>query len=449
MSLLPRLALGTAQADGDLQPMLWALLEVLRRLHVEPQVFQSRCCFSPVDAPRVVLGRCQWHLDSWVMRPDLCREVFVQGARTHDLALVIGQFEAAKRPADTPSATDAQRRGGSLETLCDWLGVPRIVVLDVARLGGCQLPSLPDRTRGVLLDRVADAAALARWQVLLEMHYGLPVLGALGPLPSVRDSIGPWSLHPRAVRETCRLLGDNLSRTLRLDALLRIAQDVAQCSCPDSVATNHHYGSSKVAFAWDEAFNCYFPDTLDLLECNGAKLYDFSLLKSERLPPDIDLVWIGCGHPERHASRLQANVCIRQAIRRFARGGGRIYAEGGGLAYLCEQMHVGERSYRLGEVLSADAYWQPEQAVAAEAELVCHSWLGQPGEKLRGYANPLWKLRPGPGAIPIAHSPQIEHAIIAQNHVLGSRLHLHFSSFPHILAHLLATSSTGNISRSG
>ncbi len=48
----------------------------------------------------------------------------------------------------------------------------------------------------------------------------------------------------------------------------------------------------------DDAFHCYFPDTLDLLELRGATVCDFSPLRDERLPVDTDIVYFGCGRPD-------------------------------------------------------------------------------------------------------------------------------------------------------
>src|SRR5690606_21378146 len=91
-----------------------------------------------------------------------------------------------------------------------------------------------------------------------------------------------------------------------------------------------------VAVAYDEAFRCYFPDTLDLLEHLGATVVDFSPLRDEALPLGTDIVYFGCGHPERYAEALASNHCMMLAIREHVCAGRRIYAEGGGVAYLCQ-----------------------------------------------------------------------------------------------------------------
>ena len=48
----------------------------------------------------------------------------------------------------------------------------------------------------------------------------------------------------------------------------------------------------------DAAFHIYDPDNLDLLRDMGAELVSFSPLKDRQLPPDIDGLYFGGGHPE-------------------------------------------------------------------------------------------------------------------------------------------------------
>ena len=82
----------------------------------------------------------------------------------------------------------------------------------------------------------------------------------------------------------------------------------------------------------------------------GASVVDFSPLRDEALPPEADLIYLGCGHPEQHAAALAENHCMLFAIREHLCAGRRIYAEGGGLAYLCDSILTlaGERVPMVG-----------------------------------------------------------------------------------------------------
>jgi cobyrinic acid a,c-diamide synthase len=224
--------------------------------------------------------------------------------------------------------------GGRLESLCEWLDLPRLVVLDVSLLGECRLPTPPSRIDGLLLDNVASTSDVYRWQTWLEASWGVPVLGALQARPALRaEASGP------RVREACRELGNLLARHVLLERLIQLAgrrplPDVE----PALFRPSRCCEPLTVALAYDAAFNCYFADTVDLLEARGARIVDFSPLADEALPLGTDLVYMGCGHPERFADELARNNCMLVALRNHVRAGRRIYAEGGGAAYLCQHL---------------------------------------------------------------------------------------------------------------
>jgi cobyrinic acid a,c-diamide synthase len=191
-----------------------------------------------------------------------------------------------------------------------------------------------------------------------------------------------------------------------------------------------------VAVAYDNAFHCYFPDTLDLLEARGARLCDFSPLRDESLPDDVDVVYLGCGCPEKYADPLSENHCMKQALRSFAAAGGRIYAEAGGLAYLCQQMVLpaGRRLPMVGALPAvASRVAQPQPPQPAEATLRADNWLAERGSRLRGYLNTNWRIQPIGPLVSLAKEEQLHSSLIGRDAVIGSRLHLNFAAQPAFL----------------
>ena len=166
---MSRVAVGTIQPEADLEPIVWALMEALRRSGVQVQSFHSRACFPPRQAAATVTGFTPRHLDSWLMSPEMCRDIFLRGAHAADLAIVDGHFEPAMAFDDG---------GGKLETLCQWLSLPRLVVLDAAKLCRCRLPQKP-KAEGLLLDQVANVEQLVQLSTDLESLWDVPVVGAL------------------------------------------------------------------------------------------------------------------------------------------------------------------------------------------------------------------------------------------------------------------------------
>ncbi len=387
MLRLPRIALGAIQAGAETQPCSWALLDLFARQGIQVQHFHSQASFLPLNAALPVTGLNSRHLDSWLMSRQTCREIFVHGSANSDLALVEGRFDSQGDPHCSRSGKQGPP-GGRLDVLCDWLDLPRVVVLDASQLVDCELPDRPAQVDGVILDRVPSASDVFRLQTCLEALWDVPVLGALADRGSLQEMIARLPRGAQPPRELCRLLGDQLASFARTDRIRALASrrdfpPVAPVLFQDAASRTGDRSSRErtltIAVAFDSAFNCYFPDTLDLLELRGAKIIDFSPLRDEVLP-DADVVYLGCGHPELEAEALAANHCMLLALRNHVRGGRRVYAEGGGLAYLCEHMETpkGEFEPMLG-VLPAIAHLNRQRSPLrpVEAMVAQDNWLGR------------------------------------------------------------------------
>jgi cobyrinic acid a,c-diamide synthase len=478
MSRLRRLAVGTTQAGVDGRVIKWALLSALVRSGLKVQTFGARACFTPLCAASALTGLSCRHLDSWLMSHDMCRGMFVRGTRGADFALVDGEFnqaglsdEFAPVDDDLFSSTDLSGfisgptpapTGSDLNTICRWLDLPRIAILDVSRLNRCQAPALAPRAEGLLLDGIARPADLAYWQTTLESLWGVPVLGALGEVPTARavmDALPPGKSPPL---DLCEFLARNFVSQVPLARLLRLANERDLPPPPEGdsgeLMMPVSYTRLNVAVAYDEAFHGYFPDTLDQLESAGVSVNYFSPLCDESLPPETDIVYFGCGHPERHPEKLSQNHCMRMALRNHLKKHGRIYAEGGGLAYLCEVLRLADgRQVPMAGILPTAVRESrtPSAATPVEFTLSRPTWLGPRGRRLRGYLSSHWTLEPV--GDPYSHRPEMRGAIamdqlrcvaedahrldlVSREQALGSRVHLNFALLPELFRSFCQTS---------
>ena len=212
-------------------------------------------------------------------------------------------------------------------------------------------------------------------------------------------------------------------------------------SLPAAFPCGEKQSSVRVAVAYDAAFHCYFPDTLELLELCGATVDNFSPLKDESLPPGTDIVYFGCGHPERFAQELAANCCIQTALQTHVCSGRRIYAEGGGLAYLCRDIQdLDGNSLPMAGVLPATARLNPQPVTLdpLEATLAAANWLAPAGATLRGYLNTYWIVEPCDDDLSCyLDDPAHQHDLVGRHHAVGSRLHLNFAAQPAVFRSFL------------
>lgn len=101
-------------------------------------------------------------------------------------------------------------------------------------------------------------------------------------------------------------------------------------------------GALKIAVARDAAFNFMYHENLRALSRLG-KVTFFSPLDDVVLP-EADLVYLPGGYPELHLEKLSANAAMRQSLKAYVENGGKLWAECGGMMYLCD--YIADRDGR-------------------------------------------------------------------------------------------------------
>jgi cobyrinic acid a,c-diamide synthase len=427
MSILTRLAIGAIQPEADCRPICWGLLDALEQSGVRAQLFLSRACFAAHDAATTINGHTPRHLDSWLMTRDSCRHAFWRATADVDAAVVEGRYDAVL----------ANPTGGSLDTLCDWLDLTRLAVIDCSRINDCHLPARP-LADGLLLDCGDGACDLYRWQTIFESLWKIPVVGAIQQSDGVRRAIADLTPGQKPSLELCNELGREFLRHTDINRLLHFASRQllpTNWKLPEQAPASSPRTPLRVAVAYDDAFSCYFPDTLDMLELRGATVRVFSPLRDEHLPPGTDIVYLGCGRPQDHAAALADNHCLMMALKEHICAGRRVYAEGGGLAYLCQHVEMpdGTRIPMIG-ALRAIARRNPVRVVPEPIELSLDRdcWLGSAGSAIRGYLNANWVLEPT-GCLRKLAGKNDQLDIVGHHQVIGSRVHLNFAAQPALL----------------
>jgi cobyrinic acid a,c-diamide synthase len=328
-----------------------------------------------------------------------------------------------------------------------------VAIVDVSALSPCFLPPKPPRLDGLLLDRVENDRAAAYWQTTLSALWNAPVLGWLDEATPLRTLCETLPVGSSPSRELCAALAARLLANTNLEKLLELASRAPPLAIePDEFSWASGHRHFRIGVAYDEAYCGYYPDTLDLLEAAGAELCDFSPLKSGGIPPGVDTVFIGCGHPERFALQLASNHCLKQSLRCFAAAGGRIYAEGSGLAYLCREMVFPcGQSVEMAGLLPATARWLPHAAAAEPTEVTfgATSWLVPSRTLLRGYRHPGWQIEPRGPMVTYAEDARQRLDILGRGNVIGSRVLFNLAANQHLLRRFfepyapVASSATG------
>jgi cobyrinic acid a,c-diamide synthase len=427
MARVPRLAVGIAERNVDSRPLLWALGAVLQQRFGAVQPFLATAHHDGLAGVCLGASRAARQLDSWVMTRGQCRCSFSEAMEDARLGLVIG--EAARPPGGV---------GGDWHTLGDWLDCPKIAVVDVTQIDGCNFPKRPGAIDAILIDGPRDLAEACHWQVRLETLWHAPVLGWLGELPPLRAIATHLKSGVKPATELCRVLGANLEAQLNwplLDSLLARKPFFPRPEQSRS-ETPPYLGACRIALALDDAFHAYHADSLEWLTSAGAEILDFSPLKDGSLPDEVDLVYLGAGDLTAWLPRLSANHCMHHALRTFAARGGRIYAEGPAVSYLGRTAQVaGEQPLPMSGLLPLKSLRATAAARPVPTEvLTSHEcWLAPAGTRLRGYQSGVWHSQPaGPMLTYCTHHDQ-RCTLVGRNQVVANLAPLHLAAHAALL----------------
>ncbi|MBI2911518.1 MAG: cobyrinic acid a,c-diamide synthase, partial [Chloroflexi bacterium] len=223
-----------------------------------------------------------------------------------------------------------------------------------------------------------------------------------------------------------------------LDAVERLA---AQAQ-PHGTATGSLFPSEplpprvRIAVAMDQAFGFYYQDSLDLLSAWGAEIVPFSPLADGDLPGGLDGLYVGGGFPEVFAADLAANRRFRRQVRAAAAAGMPMYAECGGLMYLCRSIvDFDGRPHPMVGLLPARSRMQRQRLRMGYATLRARrdTPLLRQGEEVRAHEfhwSVLDRDLPVETAA-YAVADQGERAEgLATGNLLASYMHLHFAARP-------------------
>ncbi|HTT74891.1 MAG TPA: cobyrinate a,c-diamide synthase [Candidatus Binataceae bacterium] len=353
---------------------------------------------------------------------------------------------------------------GSTAEIAKWLGGPVLLVIDasgMARPIGAIGRGFADfdqavNIAGVICNQVGSRSHL---QLLREALAQPPVPGAMpksGAASFPKRHLGLRTADENAVPEAAFASWGELVRDwCNLDSIIALARQAPALMTPPAESLPRQITSCKIGIAFDEAFHFYYEDNLRRLGNAGAELVYFSPIHDEHLPL-VDGLYIRGGYPELHAAELAANELMRQEIQSFASDGGVIYAECGGLMYLCSALRALDGIvYPMCDVLPGlTTMCERLQALGyVEIETVRDSILGHSGLQFKGHQFRYSNIEIEKRVVTMAfcvrrRRDRMMFSGYQLNDVLGFYVHAHWASnasVPSVLVEACSRRAQGNL----
>lgn len=360
MQTIPRLVISATRGGLGKTTIAIGITAAWRKKGRRVAVFKKGPDFIDAGWLGVAAGKPCYNLDLFIMEREAILQSFIEHTADADAAVIEGNR----------GLYDGVDESGAYSTgrLTKLLKTPVLLIVDCTKASstvgavvlGCQKYDPEVDIRGVILNNVLPGRHESVIRKSIEQVSGLLVVGAVprqrkGEFPERHMGLTPFHEHPE-VEQAINAAAVVAEKYLDLDVVWNIACSASELGIPEKPTTAFlACGEDRVTVGVikDTAFQFYYPDNLEALERQGARIFEINALRDRTLP-DIDALYIGGGFPETQAAELAANKGFCSALKAAAENGLPIYAECGGLIYLGRSLEVDERIYPMTSVLPVD-----------------------------------------------------------------------------------------------
>ncbi len=454
MIKLPRIIIAGTNSGVGKTTVTLGIMSALVKKGIIVQGFKSGPDYIDPSHHNFVTGNASRNLDTWIMGNDVCRELFERSAIKADVSVIEGVMGLYDGSIDSTGL-------GSTAHLAKVLKAPVILVINakgMAQSAGAMVLGYKEFDKdinlaGVIVNNVAGQSHYDYIKKSVEKTCSIPVLGYLQKDKEITIPERHLGLIPSAENKTHSILyerlGEMVLETIDIDELLKVARSADDF--PNYKKTifqedNRTY-DIQIALAKDEAFCFYYQDDIELFESLGARIRYFSPLNDERIPDDVDGIFIGGGFPELYAERLMKNTSMRNAISDAASQGTLIYGECGGMMYLLEELiDTEERSFRMCGVLEGTSRMENKRQGLGYISVgaLCDNPLCKKGDTFRAHEFHWSRLLDVPKDTVFAYEARKSNGkrcgldgIYSKDNIIASYTHVHFSSNPRLVNNLL------------
>lgn len=349
---IPRILICAGSSGSGKTLITCGILQALINRGIKPASFKCGPDYIDPMFHTRVLGTKSRNLDTFFVKEDVLRYLFVKNASDCDIAVmegVMGYYDGLGGVSTDASTYDVQRATGTPAVLIvSGKGVSTSLAATVK--GFMEFRS-DSNIKGVIINHI-KAGMYPVLKDLLEKECHVQVLGYVPEVPElVLESrhlglVMPHEIHN--LREKVMKLADVFAETIDLDRLIKLAEtapeiDEAQLAAADPVRPEMKCKKPvKIAVAHDEAFCFLYEDNLALLKALHAEIVEFSPIRDGKVPEEVNGLILYGGYPELFAKQLSENRSMIESIRKAYASGMPILAECGGFMYLHERMEDGQ-----------------------------------------------------------------------------------------------------------
>lgn len=343
----PRILIAGDRSSSGKTTIVAGLLSALRARGLIVQPFKVAMDYIDPSYHTWITGRFCRNLDGYVMPQETIKEVYQHGTQGADVSVVEGVrglYEGYEGDL------------GSTAQIAKMLQCPVIFVVDarsITRSAAALVKGYMDfdpqvQIKGVILNKIGSQRHADKAIREIESHAGVEVVGVIHRNDDMHLAMRHLGLVPvlegerrhEGFVERLGRIKTIVEESLDIDRILELAGEAVPLPEveEDLYRPGHSGRGLRVGIAQDEAFNFYYRENIELFELAGAEVVPVSPVHDQRLPADLDGLYIGGGYPELYMADLSRNEGMRRSIVRAQEAGMPIFGECGGLMYLSREI---------------------------------------------------------------------------------------------------------------
>jgi len=356
MVKVPRLMISAPHKSAGKTTVTLGLLRYFANQGIAVRSFKKGPDYIDPEWHRLASGAECSNLDPWLIGKEGCLELFQakSAGKSASLALIEGNH----------GLHDGIFLDGSDSSagVARMLEAPVVLVVDSRKMNrgiaalvmGMQAMSPRADIRGVILNQVKSVRHAEKQKHAIEHYCGVPVLGVIPgdkELVLAERHLGLTTVAETAEAEKfIQAAAERVERYCDMAALLALFHEAPPMEVRGLGSSGKQVAArAKIGVFKDAAFCFYYPENLEALRNNGAEIVFINTFQ-ECLLPDVDALYLGGGFPESFFEVLSSNKGLLGDVREKIEDDIPVYAECGGLIYLCREATWEGKSYPMAGV---------------------------------------------------------------------------------------------------